>query len=132
MIVVASSVLVAIGQEEADADLYLETLENADHATISPVNAVEAGLVLIGRRIIQHSRAYDRWLGILGVEIHRDLIDHVAALEAYLEFGRGYRPAKLNFGNCFAYALAKQLKAPLLYKGRDFAQTDITSALQPT
>ena len=56
MIVVASSVLVAIGQEEADADLYLETLENADHATISPVNAVEAGLVLIGRRIIQHSR----------------------------------------------------------------------------
>ena len=50
--------------------------------------------------------------------------------EAFRKFGKGSgHPAKLNFGDCFAYALAKQLDAPLLYKGDDFAQTDVRSAL---
>ena len=54
------------------------------------------------------------------------------ALDAYLRFGKGLHPARLNLGDCFAYALAKALDAPLLYKGDDFAMTDIRSALQPT
>lgn len=52
-----------------------------------------------------------------------------AAAEAFLRFGKGLHPAKLNFGDCMAYALAKSLDAPLLYKGDDFAKTDIRSAL---
>ena len=52
-----------------------------------------------------------------------------AAAEAFLRFGKGRHPAKLNFGDCMAYALAKSLDAPLLYKGDDFARTDIRSAL---
>ena len=55
-----------------------------------------------------------------------------AALRAYLAFGRGVHRAGLNLGDCFAYALAKQLDAPLLYKGDDFSVTDIRPALQPT
>lgn len=51
------------------------------------------------------------------------------AIDAFLRFGRGRHPAALNFGDCMAYALAKALDAPLLYKGNDFSQTDITSAL---
>ena len=51
------------------------------------------------------------------------------AIDAFLKFGKGQHKAKLNFGDCMAYALAKSLNAPLLYKGADFAQTDIRSAL---
>ena len=52
-------------------------------------------------------------------------------MQAYLTFGRGYHPARLNLADSFAYALARRLDAPLLYKGDDFALTDIRSALQP-
>ncbi len=55
-----------------------------------------------------------------------------SALEAYLQFGKGFHPAKLNLADCFSYALAKSLDAPLLYTGNDFALTDVRSALQPT
>jgi ribonuclease VapC len=51
------------------------------------------------------------------------------AADAYRRYGKGYHSARLNYGDCFAYALAKELDAPLLYKGNDFAQTDIRSAL---
>lgn len=132
MIVVDASALVAIGGEEADAELYLEALERADKALVSPVNAVEAGLVLIGRGRIAHAVDFDRWLSALGVEVDNGLIAHADALNAYLAFGRGYHPARLNFGDSFAYALARKLDAPLLYKGDDFALTDVRSALQPT
>jgi ribonuclease VapC len=132
MIVVDSSALVAIGQDEPDADDMLYVLETSVRAIISPVNAVEAGLVLIGRGIIEHPAAYDRWLRVLDIEVDHERIDHALAIRSYLTFGRGYHPAKLNFGDCFAYALAKRMNAPLLFKGNDFAQTDICSALQPT
>ena len=129
MIVVDASALIAIGEEEPDADLYLEALERANAAALSPVNAVEAGLVLVGRRRLADAAAFDLWLESLGVEVHPGPIDHAGALAAYLTFGRGYHPAKLNFGDSFAYALAKRLDAPLLYKGDDFSRTDIRSAL---
>ena len=72
------------------------------------------------------------WLASLAVQRveHHDLGG--AALLAYLRFGKRHHPAGLNLGDCFAYALAKELDVPLLYKGDDFAKTDIRSALQPT
>ncbi len=132
MIVVDASALVAIGQDEPDADGMLCVLETSERAIISPVNAVEAGLVLVGRGVLEHPEAYNRWLRILDVEVDQEPIDHAFAIRSYLTYGRGYHPAKLNLGDCFAYALAKRLNAPLLYKGDDFSQTDIVSALQPT
>ncbi len=99
---------------------------------ISQINYVEVGIILIGRRRLATQADLDKWLARLDVSIEpgNDLAG--MAMAAYLRFGRGFHPAKLNLGDCFAYALAKTLDAPLLYKGDDFALTDIRSALQPT
>jgi uncharacterized protein with PIN domain len=75
---------------------------------------------------------YDEWLEGLGVERAKASDLGGEALAAYLHFGRGFHPARLNLGDCFAYALAKRLDAPLLFKGNGFSQTDVRSAVQPT
>ncbi|MFI4935912.1 MAG: type II toxin-antitoxin system VapC family toxin [Caulobacterales bacterium] len=131
MIVVDASALVAIGDEEPDADDLLRVV-NSDETVIAGINYVEAGLILIGRRRLADKEDLDRWLGRLAVQVHtaEDLAGD--ALQAYLRYGRAYHRARLNLGDCFAYALAKSLDAPLLYKGDDFTFTDIRSALQPT
>jgi ribonuclease VapC len=132
MIVVDASALVAIADEEPEADRFLQALEGAQGATVSAINAVETGLVLIGRQRLRDIRELDRWLSDLKVDVDLSNVSHADALAAYLRFGRGYHRARLNLADCFAYALAKTLDAPLLYKGDDFALTDIRSALQPT
>lgn len=129
MIVVDASALVAIGDLEDDAKRFANAISRASAAVISPINAVEAGLILIGRHRFADIADFNRWLSRLGVEVTRDPVDHSAALAAYMSFGRNYHRARLNFADCFAYALAKQLDAPLLYKGDDFPLTDIRSAL---
>ena len=131
MIVVDASALVAIGDEEHDANDFLGVL-GTDDAVIASINYVEAGLILIGRRRMATKADFDRWLGLLQITVRTT--DDLAgpALEAYLTYGRNYHRARLNLAECFAYALAKQLDLPLLYKGDDFAFTDIRSALQPT
>lgn len=132
MIVVDASALVALAGHEAEALAVAAALQDNASAVISPVNAVEAGLILIGRGRFADADQYNRWIAEIGVTVDPDTVDHMAALRAYLRFGRGYHPARLNLGDAFAYALATRLDAPLLYKGDDFAQTDIRSALQPT
>lgn len=132
MIVVDASALVAIADEESDADRFIEALENAQAATLSAINAVETGIVLIGRQRLRDIGELEHWLADLRISVDLSSATHSDALAAYLRFGRGHHPAKLNLGDCFAYALAKTLDAPLLYKGDDFALTDIRSALQPT
>jgi len=131
VIVVDASALVAIGDEEHDANDFLGVL-GTDDAVIASINYVEAGLILIGRRRMATKADFDRWLGLLQITVRTT--DDLAgpALEAYLTYGRNYHRARLNLAECFAYALAKQLDLPLLYKGDDFAFTDIRSALQPT
>ena len=132
MIVVDASALVAIGDLELDAATYLQAIASASGVVISPVNATETGLILIGRGRLPDVAGLAAWLSQLSVEVFDRPIDHASALSAYLSYGRGFHPARLNLGDCFAYALARQLDAPLLYKGDDFAKTDIRSALQPT
>jgi ribonuclease VapC len=130
VIVVDASALVAIGDEEPDADDHLRVLV-ANEAVMTSINYVEAGVVLIGRRRMPAKLGFDRWLARLNVQVRTaDDLSH-SALEAYLAYGRGYHPAKLNLADCFAYALAKQLGAALLFKGNDFALTDVRRALQP-
>jgi ribonuclease VapC len=131
MIVVDASALVAIGDFEPDARELLALL-TADDAVMSSINYVEAGIVLIGRRRLVSPTDLDAWLALLGVEVRSVEDLALPALQAYLTYGRGYHRARLNLADCFAYALAKQLDAPLLYTGDDFAQTDIRPALQPT
>ncbi len=132
MIVVDSSALIAIATEEVEADAYLAILREADGAVLAPINYVETGVILVRRGFAPTRRQFDDWLGVLGVVTNEETPLGTAALDAYLRFGKGLHPARLNLGDCFAYALAKALDAPLLYRGDDFAQTDIRSALQPT
>ncbi len=132
MIVVDSSALIAIAEKEADWADHLDALLEAPGAALSPMNYVETGMVLTSRGFFPDREGFDRWLGAFGVVVDRSMALEIAALEAFLNFGRGRHPAKLNLGDCFAYALAKALNAPLLFKGNDFSQTDIRPALQPT
>ena len=127
MIVVDASALVAVADNEPDADDLL-TISGGEDAVISPINYVETGLILIGRRRLAGRSDLDIWLGQLGVTVYAE--DNLAgeALGAYLRFGRGFHPARLNLGDCFAYALARALDAPLLYKGDDFVLTDVRRA----
>lgn len=131
MIVVDASALVAIARREPDAPQYAAALETASEAFLAAANYVEVGVVLIDRGQIQDQRELDRWLGDLGVVVRDDMALGAGALTTYLRFGKGFHPARLNLADCFAYALAKRLDAPLLYKGDDFTRTDIRSALQP-
>ena len=131
MIVVDASALVAIALKEPEQATFTAILRAADSAWIAPINYVETGLILRQKKYIESRLDLDEWLAAYEVAVdHRSQIAQ-PALEAYLTFGKGLHPASLNLGDCFAYALAKQLDAPLLYKGDDFARTDIRSALQP-
>ena len=129
MIVVDASALIAIATGEPDASLYAKALEQSDTAYLSSPNYLETGLILVRRGIASGSRDVEVWLNEAGVSIRADLPLAADALDAYLRFGKGFHPARLNLGDCFAYALAKALDAPLLYKGDDFALTDVRSAL---
>jgi ribonuclease VapC len=128
VIVVDASALVAIGDDEPEAEGFLDILER-NASCISAVNYVETGLILIGRGRLASQADLDIWLQGLGAKVMPNENLAAAALDAYLVYGRRYHPAKLNLADCFAYALAKQLDAPLLYKGDDFPLTDIRSAL---
>lgn len=132
MIVVDSSALVAIIAAEPDHLAYAEAIERTDAAVISAMNYVELGIVVILRGHMADARELDDWLGALNISVAEDDPLSATALAAYLDYGKGVHPAGLNLADCFAYALAKRLDAPLLYKGEDFARTDIRSALQPT
>lgn len=131
VIVVDASALVAIGDLEPEAATFAAAIVSSE-CGISAINYVEAGRVLIGRGRLGDKDEFDIWLAKLGVAVVRNADLAEAALGAYLLYGRGYHPARLNLGDCFAYALARQLDAPLLYKGDDFVLTDVRSALQPT
>ncbi|MBX3485815.1 type II toxin-antitoxin system VapC family toxin [Phenylobacterium sp.] len=129
MIVVDSSALVAIAGDEAEAEVFAAVLGTADAIRLSPINYVETAMVLLSRKVVPNRDRLDLWLSEAGVTVSDDLPLSSLALDAFLRFGKGNHPARLNLGDCFAYALAKRLDAPLLYKGDDFAQTDIRSAL---
>lgn len=132
MIVVDASALVAIADDEPERARFLQVLTEASDLAISSINAVETGLILIGRRRLKDVDELNLWLADLHIEVIHDRPSHSEALAAYLTFGRTYHPARLNLADCFAYALAKSMDAPLLFKGGDFPQTDIRPAVQPT
>lgn len=128
-IVIDSSALVTIGTLEADRASFIEAVEAADEILISPMNYVETGVVLTGKGYFVSREGFDEWLANYRVRVASEPVIDALVLDAYLKFGKGRHPAKLNLADCFAYALAKALDAPLLFKGGDFPLTDIRSAL---
>jgi ribonuclease VapC len=129
--IIDSSVIVAIMRDEPELDLFTKAIQNADTRRMSAASYVEAAIVIDAGRSPVASRRFDQLVRASGIIIE-PLTERQAliAREAYRDFGRGSgNPAKLNFGDCFAYALAIDLNEPLLFKGDDFRSTDVKAAL---
>lgn len=131
-VIVDSSALVAILRDEPDAAVYTAAIENAPECIISAATFLETAIVIDGYRDPIASRRLDDLMreAQIVIEAVTEAQARVAR-EAYRDFGRGIgHPARLNFGDCFAYALARETGEPLLFKGADFAHTDVTPALR--
>ncbi|CAN7730618.1 type II toxin-antitoxin system VapC family toxin [Rhizobium sp. LjRoot98] len=130
MIVVDSSAVVAILEREDDSALYARVIQDADNLTMSAVNAHECAVVLRRRRGPEGERILWLFLADNGVQILPfDEEQARRASEAFGKYGKGIdAKARLNLADCAAYALAKSLSAPLLFKGDDFIHTDIEVA----
>jgi ribonuclease VapC len=129
MIVVDTSALLAILEQEDDAAKFAKAIAEADPPLISAASVVEAGIVMLNRH---GSKALARlnWLiQEAGIQVEAVTPQHARhAIEEYALYGKGQKSkAKLNYGDCFFYALAKVTGLPLLFKGRDFSETDIAS-----
>jgi ribonuclease VapC len=131
--VVDTSVVVAILTGEADVKSLIHALDHAHSIQMSAASVFETAIVIEGRLGAKASKALDTWLRDTPVSVIAVTRDHVeAAREGFRRFGKGRHPASLNFGDCFSYGLAKALGEPLLFRGGDFAKTDIRSALSPS
>lgn len=130
MIVVDSSVLLAICFREPEHAEFTAAILSADDARLSAPNLVEAIMVIEARRGELGARELDRAVVSLGLTVVPFDASHiVAAREGFRRFGKGRHRTALNFGDCCAYGLAKTLDMPLLFKGNDFVLTDIRPAL---
>ncbi len=130
--IVDTSALIAILRDEPEAPAMAQAIEEATQRQISAANWLEAAAVIDGSRDPVASRQFDDLIGVARILV-APVTEQQAriARAAYRDFGKGSgHPAGLNFGDCFAYALAKDTGEPLLFKGRDFARTDIVPALQ--
>ncbi len=127
--VVDTSVLTAIALEEEGWQSLLVRVESEPNLRISAASYVELGIVLCRRLDETRAAAMQSVVMALGIEIVPLTVSQASlAIEAYRRFGKSRHPAALNFGDCFSYALAKQLGEPLLFQGEDFNQTDVTIA----
>jgi ribonuclease VapC len=125
-----TSALLAILFGEQERQPFLKSISQTDTWHISAANLLETGIVLEARRGEAAGREFDLFLRYAKIEIISVDADQVEiARTAWRKYGKGRHPAALNFGDCFAYALAKVSGEPLLAKGSDFTQTDITIAL---
>ncbi|HXA76016.1 MAG TPA: type II toxin-antitoxin system VapC family toxin [Candidatus Acidoferrales bacterium] len=128
--VAGTSALLAIFLAEPERREFLELITQAETRLISAANALETGIVLEARRGEAAGREFDLFL-------HQAKFDVVSvdseqmeiARLAWRKYGKGRHPAGLNFGDCFAYALAKAIGQPILFQGDDFKQTDLLPVL---
>jgi ribonuclease VapC len=133
VIVVDSSAVIAIFRQESNAEDFARSIAVDDDPVMSAANLVETSIVLRGLKKIAAEKA-ERWLDdfiqTAGIRIEPVTRDQAqAARSAHLRFGKGTgHGAALNFGDCFAYALAKTIDASLLCKGNDFPLTDVRIA----
>jgi ribonuclease VapC len=134
MIVVDTSALVAIALAEPEREVFVQAIQQADRALVSTVSVVEA-------RMVVHARRGHGAVALLDDVLRLPIFEAVppgeaetdAAYAAFVIYGKGSgHAARLNFGDVFSYALAKVRGVPLLFKGRDFSETDIAGAANTT
>jgi ribonuclease VapC len=127
--VIDTSAIVAIAFNEPDAALLEQRIADDPVRVISAATVLEAAMVIEARLGEPGGSELDLWLHKVGVEIIAVEAEHAdQARRAWRRYGKGRRPAGLNYGDCFSYALAALTGEPLLYKGNDFSQTDIRAA----
>ena len=127
--IVDTSAIIAVLRNEPEAIEIGEAMERSPICRISAVTYVEAGVLTDSNRNPVLSRRLDDLLRNVGMIIEAVTPQQAQiARQAYRDFGKGRHKAGLNFGDCFAYALAKDLDEPLLFKGTDFKHTDIEPA----
>ena len=130
MIVDASAVLAILFDEPEGREMGEMLSTAAESLTMSPINFLEAAVRVDGLRSDEKSAKLDALLTTLRIEIAPATAEQaLLAREAYRRFGKGNHAAKLNLGDCFAYAPAKARNEPLLFKGDDFRLTDVEAAL---
>ena len=131
MIAVDTSALIAIINHESERQRFLAIIAGADLCLISAVTLLETRMVTFGRFGGAGIDRLAEWLATFNPAIVTfDEVQTDAALAAFTIYGKGiHSKAKLNFGDCASYALAKTRSLPLLYKGDDFAATDIGAAV---
>ena len=127
--IVDSSAVLAILFGEPDARRHAAAIMTAYPCRMSVANVLEASITVECRGGETAADDLDTFLQRAEIELVPVTLEHLeAARRAWRRFGKGNRPAALNFGDCFAYALARTTGEPLLFKGNDFAQTDIEPA----
>ncbi len=130
--IVDSSAIVSVVRKEPGWELFYAAIDEANAVHLSAAGYLEIGIVVDSRRDPLAARQLDDFLESAAIIIE-PVTERQAriAREAYRDYGKGSgHPAGLNFGDCFAYALARDLAEPLLYKGTDFGHTDVRSALK--
>ena len=130
--IVDSSALAAILWNEPDAPVFAAAIDAASNRRMSAGTYLEIAILVDARRNPIASRPIDELIAEAAISIEPVTAEQARiARQAYRDFGKGSRhPAQLDFGDCFSYALAKELREPLLFKGNDFIHTDIVPAIQ--
>lgn len=130
--IIDTSAILAILKDEPDRRLFTEAIEAAASPRISAATFLEASMVVQSRFGAEGIQRLDMLLETARVEVMAvDPAQVRIGRQAFVDFGKGRHPAGLNYGDCFTYALARQLGEPLLCKGDDFAQTDLELVLAP-
>ena len=127
--IVDTSAVLAVLFGEPDAERYERAIAGASRCRMSVASLLEAAIVLESRSGAAGGHELDVFVERALIELAPVTAEHAqAARRAWRRFGKGNHPAGLNFGDCFTYALAEATREPLLFKGRDFALTDIEAA----
>lgn len=127
--VVDTSALLAVLFDEPEREAFIALLGGADDALISAATLLEASIVMQARTGDEGVADLDELLSAAAVRcVAVDQTQALLARTAFRRYGKGRAPAGLNFGDCFAFALATAMERPLLFKGDDFARTDVRPA----
>jgi ribonuclease VapC len=127
--IIDTSAIIAILFDEDDAKIYAKAITEADSCRMSAATFVETAVVVEAQTRNNGGRQLDAFIRRAGIAIEPVTEEqaHIAR-QAFIDFGKGRHPAGLNYGDCFSYALSRAAREPLLYKGKDFAKTDLTAA----
>lgn len=127
--IIDTSAVIAVLFAEEDAQVYARLIALSDVRRMSAATFVEAAIVVETQTKSGGGSQFDAFLRQANIVIEAVTPEHAhIARQAYIDFGKGRHSAGLNYGDCFAYALAKATGEPLLFKGKDFAKTDVTVA----